>query len=304
MRSIKRITGAGLLASCLIFSAVSVLFVGGRVETKADPETVDSLNVLPLTTGVDFCSDAPHALLQQQVNFVIVTEPNSDKENDEAEELNREVLYPQQNLPVYIEDEVITETVTSASEQVTTTESASAQTTTKKKKKTTTAAPATTTAPVTTTTKAQTTTATTAASDASQSNDVFDLPTVVPISRDEYQMLCYVVQGEAGGTSLEQLRAVVHVVINRVKSSKFPNTISGVLTAPNQFTTIKNYYRGVKPADSMTKQAIYEVLCNIVPDNSQGALYFYYAGNGIKTDSWFETKLTFLYQYGTDRFFK
>lgn len=40
---------------------------------------------------------------------------------------------------------------------------------------------------------------------------------------------------EARGESDLGKRAVAHVILNRLKSARFPNTVKGVITAPRQF---------------------------------------------------------------------
>lgn len=53
---------------------------------------------------------------------------------------------------------------------------------------------------------------------------------------DEATVLAALIQCEAGGESYEGQVAVGSVVMNRVRSSRFPNTIKEVVYAPGQFT--------------------------------------------------------------------
>lgn len=46
---------------------------------------------------------------------------------------------------------------------------------------------------------------------------------------------------EAGGESIETQMLVANVIINRVNSSKYPNTVRGVLTQKNQYGTMWKY---------------------------------------------------------------
>jgi spore germination cell wall hydrolase CwlJ-like protein len=62
------------------------------------------------------------------------------------------------------------------------------------------------------------------------------------------------------------------VVINRVKSSKFPNTITSVINSNNQFTPVQNGQIN-KPATASNKKAVQEALYG--KDPSKGALFFY-----------------------------
>lgn len=158
----------------------------------------------------------------------------------------------------------------------------------------------TTTAPVTTTTAAKTTTA--AASDTQASADTAEKTAVVSYTDEELEMLYYVVEGEVGGCSEASKLAVTNVIINRVKSSRFPNTLKGVMTARSQFSAINNYYNKSRTPTQSTKNCVQRALYG--EDNSNGALYFYskkYCSSS--TASWFES-LTFCLEVDGQRYFK
>lgn len=53
-------------------------------------------------------------------------------------------------------------------------------------------------------------------------------------------MLCGVVQAEAGNQGERGQRLVTDVILNRVESERYPDTISGVLTQKYQFSTMFN----------------------------------------------------------------
>lgn len=57
---------------------------------------------------------------------------------------------------------------------------------------------------------------------------------------DEILLLAALIQCEAGGECYEGKVAVGAVVLNRVRSSKYPNTIAEVIYAPGQFTPASN----------------------------------------------------------------
>lgn len=57
---------------------------------------------------------------------------------------------------------------------------------------------------------------------------------------DEILLLAALIQCEAGGESYEGKVAVGAVVLNRVRSGRYPNTISGVVYSPGQFTPAGN----------------------------------------------------------------
>lgn len=54
----------------------------------------------------------------------------------------------------------------------------------------------------------------------------------------DIQLMARAINGEARGEPYEGQVAVGAVILNRVKSSKFPNTISGVIYQPGAFTAV------------------------------------------------------------------
>lgn len=57
-------------------------------------------------------------------------------------------------------------------------------------------------------------------------------------STSDVQLLARAINGEARGEPYEGQVAVGAVILNRVKSSKFPNTIAGVIYEPGAFTAV------------------------------------------------------------------
>lgn len=125
---------------------------------------------------------------------------------------------------------------------------------------------------------------------------------VIDYDDTDFDMLCYVLQGEVGNCSEESKIAVANVIINRVKDSRFPNTISEVLTQPNQFTAVYGYYTKTTTPSQNTIDCAKRALAG--EDNSNGAVYYYapkYVGGS--TASWFES-LEFCAELEGQRFFK
>lgn len=60
------------------------------------------------------------------------------------------------------------------------------------------------------------------------------------IEYDELEYLGACVEAEAGTQGLMGKRLVVDVILNRVDSDKFPNTITDVIDAPGQFAVVSN----------------------------------------------------------------
>lgn len=56
----------------------------------------------------------------------------------------------------------------------------------------------------------------------------------------DIQLMARAINGEARGEPYEGQVAVGAVILNRVKSSKFPNTISGVIYEPGAFTAVSD----------------------------------------------------------------
>ncbi|GAB6100772.1 hypothetical protein JCM16358_26510 [Halanaerocella petrolearia] len=113
------------------------------------------------------------------------------------------------------------------------------------------------------------------------------------ISEDDYNQdkiywLAKAVNGEARGEPYRGQVAVAAVILNRVVSSEFPNTIYSVIHQKKQFSSVQDGQINLKPTVSAYKAAK-EALNG--KDPSQGALYFYNPKTA-KYISWFQTKET------------
>lgn len=103
----------------------------------------------------------------------------------------------------------------------------------------------------------------------------------VSASADDVTLLAAIIQCEAGGCSYAGQLAVGAVVMNRVKSSSFPNTISGVIYQSGQFSparTGKLASRLARGVSASCRRAAMEALSG--KDNTNGAKYFKYASSG------------------------
>lgn len=106
-----------------------------------------------------------------------------------------------------------------------------------------------------------------------------------PISYDasDLAMLAAIIECEAGNQPYEGKLAVGSVVINRVNSPRFANSISGVLYAPGQFTPVASGRFTIvlaRGASASCVQAAQEVLNGNITIN---ALYFHMYRSGIDT---------------------
>lgn len=123
------------------------------------------------------------------------------------------------------------------------------------------------------------------------------------LTNDSRKILLRIVEAEAGDQNIRGRRLVANVILNRVKSKEFPNTVKKVVFSPRQFSPIKNgsYYR-VK-VSKKTKKAVDQALQGI--DDSRGALYFMWrAGADSSNASWFDRALKKLFTYGCHEFFR
>ncbi len=106
-------------------------------------------------------------------------------------------------------------------------------------------------------------------------------------SDNDLNLLAKLIYGEARGESYTGQVAVGAVVLNRVKSSSFPNTISGVIYQKNAFTAVSDGQINLAP-DQTAKKAAKDALNGWDPTN--GALYYY--NPAIATSSWIFSRKT------------
>lgn len=99
---------------------------------------------------------------------------------------------------------------------------------------------------------------------------------VAGISNSDMDLLARLVKAEAESESHRTKVAVAAVVLNRVQSDKFPNTIAGVIYERDggryQFEPVLNGWIN-KPASDASRKAAQEALNGSDPSN--GALYFF-----------------------------
>jgi hypothetical protein len=107
---------------------------------------------------------------------------------------------------------------------------------------------------------------------------------LLPITDEEYIILCNAVANEAGSDwiSVYDKARVVEVIMNRVNSGLFPNTIYGVLAQPYQFEGSYNYvnlgtFSGY--VNESVKEAV-NLYFSSPESFSEGYLYFY--GDGYQ----------------------
>ena len=101
---------------------------------------------------------------------------------------------------------------------------------------------------------------------------VKEYPVGLKLTSQEVQWLAQMIHAEARGEPYIGQVAVGAVIINRILSPQFPNTLRGVLFQTNAFQPIRNgsFYR---PPNDMAKRAALEALNG--HDPTQGALFFF-----------------------------
>ena len=126
------------------------------------------------------------------------------------------------------------------------------------------------------------------------------------LSENDYQALLKIVQAEAGNEDEEGKMLVAGVVINRVNSGRFPDTVSEVVMQQEkgvyQFSPVANgTYQRVKVTQD-TIDAVDRVLKG--EDLTKGALYFA-ARKAADPDkmAWFDCSLVKLFEHGGHEFF-
>lgn len=127
------------------------------------------------------------------------------------------------------------------------------------------------------------------------------------LSDKDHDALLRIVEAEAGGEDQDGKLLVANVVLNRVNSEIFPDTVFEVVMQREQgiaqfSPTVDGRYQSVRVSDD-TREAVERALYG--EDLSQGALYFCARE---KADSeklqWFDRKLTRLFAYGNHEFFQ
>lgn len=106
-------------------------------------------------------------------------------------------------------------------------------------------------------------------------------------SSSDIALLARLIHAEARGESYTGQVAVGAVVLNRVKSSSFPNTISGVIYQPYAFTCVQDGQINLTPNSTATAAAK-DAMNGWDP--SYGSLYYY--NPAIATSKWIFSRKT------------
>lgn len=116
---------------------------------------------------------------------------------------------------------------------------------------------------------------------------------------DESYLLAKIAMAEAESESTEGKAMVILVVLNRVFSSEFPDTIEEVIFQDEQFSPIKSGRWDVVEPDTDCWAALDLVYAGW--DESEGALYFEAEWN---ENTWHKDNLKFIKKIGKQNFYK
>ena len=122
-------------------------------------------------------------------------------------------------------------------------------------------------------------------------------------TESDYNVLLRIVQAEAGGCDMKGKILVANVILNRVESNEFPDTITDVVYEKRQFSPVSNGSINRCKVEQETVEAVDRALAG--EDYSEGALFFMNrrasSGSNVR---WFDTHLDYLFQHGGHEFFK
>lgn len=122
------------------------------------------------------------------------------------------------------------------------------------------------------------------------------------LEEQEYQVLLKIVEAEAGGEDCQGRMLVANVVMNRVRSSRFPNTVTEVVyqrcSGKAQFSPVSDGRIDQVSISQETVEAVARALNG--EDASAGALYF----RSVHSNSnWFDRALRRVTEHGNHIFY-
>lgn len=126
------------------------------------------------------------------------------------------------------------------------------------------------------------------------------------MSDEDYDTLLRIVEAEAGSEDIKGRVLVANVIMNRVKSEDFPNTVTEVVLdnsdgVPQFSPTYDGRINEVAVSDE-TREAVKQALKGT--DYSEGALFFIQKSAAEEHNvKWFEKDLKRLFKYGVHEFY-
>ncbi|WP_169083025.1 spore cortex-lytic enzyme [Paenibacillus sp. PL91] len=108
------------------------------------------------------------------------------------------------------------------------------------------------------------------------------------LTDNDLQIMANAVYGEARGEPYEGQVAVAAVIINRLKSQSFPNTIYGVIFQPGAFTAVADGQIWLKP-NAKAREAVEDAINGWDP--SGGCLYYFNPDTATSKWIWTRTQI-------------
>lgn len=105
------------------------------------------------------------------------------------------------------------------------------------------------------------------------------------LSEQDLKLMANAVHGEARGESHEGQVAVAAVILNRIKSESFPNSVSGVIFQPGAFTAVADGQIWLTPNEN-SKRAVQDALNGWDPTG--GCIYYF--NPDTATSKWIWTR--------------
>ena len=119
--------------------------------------------------------------------------------------------------------------------------------------------------------------------------------TFLQMTNEEVIMLQKIAVAEAHGKDEETMAQIMLTVLNRRQSDEFPNSIEGVITEKNQFSTYPKLYNKYEPNETSIR-----ALCKLPFIENKQQLYF---ENTVK-GSWISSNKNFIFNINDLCFYK
>ena len=124
----------------------------------------------------------------------------------------------------------------------------------------------------------------------------------ISYTEEDYQVLLRIVQAEAGICDEKGKILVANVIINRVLSDEFPDSVKAVVYEPSQFQPVSNGAINSARVTAETIECVNRALEG--EDYSNGALYFMNRKGSGSAASWFDRHLNYLFSHDGHEFFR
>lgn len=126
---------------------------------------------------------------------------------------------------------------------------------------------------------------------------------VIRYTDEDYEVLLRIVQAEAGVCDDKGKILVANVIINRVRSKKFPDSVTDVVYQRSQFSPVSNGTINTCRITQQTRDCVDRALAG--EDYSDGALYFMNRSRSASSNvNWFDGHLTYVTSHGGHEFFR